>query len=272
MTLPVIGAALPVDALPTYRDWLFDKDRDLELQTFHQPEMLVGDAWRDAADAAKKALDGFKGRLGIHGPFWGLHLSNPDPEMRAIIRRRMDTGLDICAAVGATQMVVHSPFTTWDAYNRHNYPDAWSSIVETTHDSLGAAVKRAEDMGVTLVMENIEDKDPEDRKRLVETFGSDALKLSIDTGHAHYAHGATGAPPVDYFVASAGDMLRQVHLQDADGYADRHWSIGEGSILWPAVFRALAALEVRPHLVLELRDKARIPASMAWLGAQGLAQ
>ena len=33
--LPVIGAALGVDELPAFRDWLFEKNRDLELQTFH---------------------------------------------------------------------------------------------------------------------------------------------------------------------------------------------------------------------------------------------
>jgi sugar phosphate isomerase/epimerase len=272
MTLPVIGAALPVDALETYRDWLFEKDRDLELQSFHDPAMLASDAWQDAAEAANAALSGFKGRLGIHGPFWGLHLSNPDPEIRGIIRRRLDTGLDICGAVGATQMVIHSPYTTWDHNNLDNHANARQRVTEAVHDSLGAAVTRAADMGVTLVLENIEDKDPEERKRLVQSFGSDALKLSIDTGHAHYAHGSTGAPPVDYYVKSAGSLLAHVHLQDADGYADRHWSIGQGTIRWHAVFAALAALEVKPHLVLELRDKDRIPASMAWLEAQGLGQ
>ena len=77
------------------------------------------------------------------------------------------------------------------------------------------------------------------------------MLLSIDTGHANYAHGSTGGPPVDYFVHAAGDMLHHVHLQDTDGYADRHWNPGEGNVSWPAVFRALRGLRVRhfPNLV-----------------------
>ncbi|MGL6211670.1 MAG: sugar phosphate isomerase/epimerase family protein, partial [Paracoccaceae bacterium] len=61
-------------------------------------------------------------------------------------------------------------------------------------------------------------------------------------------------------------------LQDADGHADRHWGIGEGNILWTSVFRAIAALPVKPRLLMELRDKAHIPSSMAYLKAQGLGQ
>jgi len=57
-----------------------------------------------------------------------------------------------------------------------------------------------------------------------------------------------------------------------NGYADRHWAIGEGNVGWPAVFRAFGELEHKPRLVLELRDKVGIPASMRMLEAAGLAE
>jgi sugar phosphate isomerase/epimerase len=53
-------------------------------------------------------------------------------------------------------------------------------------------------------------------------------------------------------------LLEHVHVQDSDGYADRHWLPGEGSIRWPAVFRALGALGGRPRLNIEVRDKTRL--------------
>jgi len=269
--LPVIGAALAVEELAAHRDWLFDKDRDLELQTFHDPGVLTGD-WRPLADEAKRLLSGFRGRLGVHGPFWGFVLNSQDPDIRRVVAHRMDQGLDICAVVGATQMVIHSPYTSWSYNNLDLYPMARAGVIEQTHDTLKAAVKRAEDQGVTLVIENIEDIDPMDRLRLAKSFDSPAVRLSVDTGHAAYAHGTTGAPPVDYFITAAGDMLDHVHLQDADGYADRHWAIGEGSVPWPAVFRALRQIGARPRLILELRDKAGIPASMDYIARMGLGQ
>ena len=271
-----IGAALMVADLPQYRDWLIDGQRDLEIQDFFATELLLGD-WQSRVDQAKALLDGFEGRLGIHGPFVGVPIDNDDPEIAPLITKRFLTGLEICAVLGATQMVVHSPYTTWDYNNFNNNPRVGNSPsarerkIEQVHAVMRPVVDRAAAQGVTLVIENIEDIAPGDRLELAQSFGSDAVKLSLDTGHAHYAHGSIGAPPVDYFVTQAGAMLDHVHLQDADGYADRHWAPGQGTINWHQVFRALAALPVKPHLVLELRHSADIPAAMAYLEGEGLA-
>jgi len=268
-TIPLIGACLPVDAIAQYRDWLFDSDRDIELQSFHTAEVLESD-WQSISDEANRLLDGHNGRIGIHGPFWGFTIASQDNGIRRLVEKRMMQGLDVCAAVKATQMVIHSPFTTWDNNNMENVQGSRERILEHSHDTLDAVVRRAEEQGVTLVIENIQDINPAERRLLAASFNSDRVKLSVDTGHAHYAHGSTGAPPVDYYIQDAGSELEHVHLQDADGYADRHWSIGEGNILWHSVFRAVSKLQQKPRLVLELRDKANIPASMKFITENGL--
>lgn len=266
-----VGAALSVATLDTYRDWLIEGQRDLEIQDFIFPDVLDGD-YSGLINQVKTRLDGHTGRIGIHGPFWGFTLHSKDPEIRRVVAHRMDQGLDACIALGGSHMVVHSPYTTWDHNNLDATPGARDVVIELVHDTLGAAVRKAEDAGIEIVIENIEDVDPTERLRLAESFGSEAVRLSLDTGHAMYAHGTNGAPPVDYYVRSAGAMLAHVHLQDADGYADRHWQIGEGSVPWPAVFKALAQDAPHARLVLELRDPAGIPASMAYLQALGLAR
>lgn len=277
-----IGAALRLERIAAFKDWLIEGNRDLEVQDYTSTELILGD-WQAHVAQVKKALDGFAGRLGIHGPFWFLPLDCDDPEFRPLITKRFLIGLEIAAALGATQMVTHSPFTTWGHFNKFNYPPregfatARAERISKVHDVLRDVVRRAEESGVTLVIENIEDVDPRDRRELVDSFASPNVRLSIDTGHAHYAHGVTGAPPVDYFVADAGTQLAHVHLQDADGVADRHWAPGQGSIQWHAVFRALANLphigtDSAPHLVLELRHAADIPAAMSYLEREGLAR
>jgi sugar phosphate isomerase/epimerase len=271
-----IGAAINVSHLPQFRDWLIKDQRDLELQDFIAPDVLLGD-WQSLVAEAKRHLDGFEGRLGIHGPFYDLPLDIKDPELAPIVSRRMVTGVQAAVALGATQMVVHSPYKTWDWYNFGNnprvgtQPSAAEETIERVHANLRAAVTMAEQEGITLVIENIEDIDPCWRRNLAASFSSDNVRLSVDTGHAHYAHSATSAPPVDYFVTDAGAMLSHVHLQDADGFADRHWPPGRGTVNWHAVFRAIAALPQRPHLVLELRDCNDIPAAMQYLEREGLA-
>lgn len=267
----VIGAALPIAWLETYRDWLFEKDRDLEVQGFADAHVLDGD-WQSRADTVRRALDGFKGRLGIHGPFQGVPIDSRDPLVQQAVSTRMVQGVAVCAAIGATQMVIHSPFTPWDYNNNPRFPNAEETVFACAHATLAEAVRRAEDAGVTLVLENIADKDTGARVRLAERFASPAVRVSIDAGHAHLAHCTQGADPVDYFVRTAGAALAHMHLQDIDGHADRHWAIGEGTISWHGVFREIAALDTRPHLVLELSNPAGIPASMAYLERAGLAE
>lgn len=132
-------------------------------------------------------------------------------------------------------------------------------------------VTEAEKLGITLVIENIQDVDPARRRIMIDGFNSNALAISIDTGHAHLARRMSGAPPVDYFVRDAGAKLAHVHLQDLDGHADRHWAPGEGEIHWEEVFRALLDCQNAPHLFLELRDKADIPKGFEYLVGLGLA-
>lgn len=268
---PVIGAALPLEKLPDHLPWLRDKDRDLELQGFASPEALDGD-WRALVVEAHRMLDGWSGRLGMHGPFAGLVLDARDPEARRLAAHRVGQALDVADALGARQLVLHSPYSVWQHRLLNTRIGARQEVIERVHETLGPAVQQAEALGVTLVIENIEDLDPEDRKTLVESFGSAAVALSIDTGHAQYCHTTFGAPPVDVFVGSAGVQLAHMHLQDVDGYADRHWPIGTGATPWAAVFAALAATGAAPTLLLELADPATIPASMRYLEEAGLAQ
>lgn len=271
MSLPILGAALTIEDLPAHADWLRALPRDLELQSFVDAEVLNGD-WHPRAQEAKRLLDGHEGRLGIHGPFWGLSLSSYDPDVRAVVRKRMDQALDVCAALDASMVVIHSPLTTWGYNHRGLYPSDTARMQEAMRDTLEGALTRADGMGVTFVLENIEDKDPAERATLCAALGWKALALSVDTGHANYAHGSTGAPPVDFYIRAAGERLGHVHLQDTDGYADRHWQVGHGNIRWESVFAALGAITANPRLIIELRDKAGVIPSANYLRSLGLAQ
>ncbi|WP_342360584.1 sugar phosphate isomerase/epimerase family protein [Terrarubrum flagellatum] len=270
-SLPVLGAALPLDGLAQHRDWILEKQRDLEIQDFFRAEVLDGD-WRETARSIRNLLDGYTGRLGIHGPFWGFKIDSQDPLIREVVAKRFQQGLDACEAIGATQMVIHSPCTTWEYNNNPINPGGVEAQIERVHQTIGEVVKRAKRLGVELVIENIEDKDPAMRVAMAASFGEGVVKVSIDTGHAHYAHVSTGAPPVDYYVTAAGNALAHVHLQDGEGYSDRHWAPGEGTINWQGVFRALSGLSSNPRLIIEIKDKTAVQKAAAYLAGLGLAQ
>ncbi|WP_315701170.1 MULTISPECIES: sugar phosphate isomerase/epimerase family protein [unclassified Bradyrhizobium] len=269
--LPLLGAALSVKSIPAHRDWLLERQRDLEIQDFSRAEVLDGD-WRAVASEIKRMLDGHTGRRGIHGPFWGFKIDSHDPLIRRAVTKRLLQGLEVAEFLGATQMVIHSPFTTWDHNNFDMTPESRQDLAERVRITLADVVARAEQSNCEIVIENIEDKDPRDRVNLAKALGSAKVRVSLDTGHANYAHHSTGAPPVDYYVEAASDMLSHVHLHDSDGYADRHWAPGEGNIAWTAVFRALGRLTSNPRLILELRNHDHVRAGAAHLTALGLAE
>jgi sugar phosphate isomerase/epimerase len=267
---PVLGAALTIGELERLHNWVMERDRDLELQEFGYAEVLEAD-WQPLVDRYKNLLSGHQGRVGIHGPFWGFDIAPRDPDIRVIVRKRLLQGLEACEALGATHMVVHSPFTTWDYNNFDGYPGEREALFRRCHKTMGDAVKRAEEIGCEIVIENIEDINPRDRIELAQSFNSRNVRVSVDTGHAHYAHYSNGAPPVDYYISTAGKLLSHVHLQDADGHADRHWAPGEGTILWRSVFDAVARHCDNPRLILELNDKDKLVQAARYLEELGVA-
>ncbi|KPP90210.1 MAG: Sugar phosphate isomerase/epimerase [Rhodobacteraceae bacterium HLUCCA08] len=270
MTPLKIGACLKSAEIAAHRDWLFAAERDIEIQDFMSHAALTTE-FADRIAAARTALDGHSGRVGIHGPFEGLDIDNKDAELRPLITARLIRALEAADRIGARQMVLHSPYTAWYQNNVFCGPGYQERKLALVHDLLGPVVSAAERLGIVLVIENIEDVRPETRRAMVDSFDTPAIALSIDTGHAQLARRMSGAPPVADFVADAGDQLAHVHLQDVDGHADRHWAPGEGEIEWTAVFRALSACKSAPHLVLELSDKTHIPKGFAHLQALGIA-
>lgn len=273
--LPRLGAAVYLSDLaqvPGLRGWI--DGRDVEIRDFTALGALEGDAWRGIAARVKAEFKGHSGRIGLHGPFLGFAIDQPDPGLRAIVQDRMLAALVALEAFcGGRQghMVLHSPFTTWSGFNRGTEMDDQQGITTRTLEVLAPVVKRAEETGVTLVIENCEDRDPAERVDLVRAFGSASVQVSLDTGHAQYAHGSTGAPPVDAYVRAAGTHLAHVHLQDADGVADRHWALGRGTIRWHGVFMALRELPAMPRLIVEMANAADILTSARFLEAEGLA-
>ncbi|WP_373235472.1 sugar phosphate isomerase/epimerase family protein [Cohaesibacter celericrescens] len=271
-TLPILGAALSYKDVVSLKDWIFEKNRTLELQDFSRVDVLDDD--QDALiDAYAQLLDGFGGVFGIHGPFLGLDLGSPDPLVQNVVMVRLLDAINKCERLGATHMVVHSPFNMFHTLNSMTFPSMRDEMIEAAANTLAPVLNRAEQIGCCLMLENVADSDPSLRNSLVKAIKSPMLKVSIDTGHAHFAHGQFKAPPVADFIYTAGSLLGHVHLQDADGYADRHWHPGEGTVPWGGVFKALADISATPRLILEVRDrKEQLPQTVARLQSLGLAQ
>ena len=269
-SLPVLGAAMPVELLPSYRNWLMEHGgRDLEIQDGFMASVLDGD-WKPLVAKAKEALDGYTGRMGIHGPFDGLWMASSDPAVRRMIAGRYNQALEFAADLGASHMVIHSPFLFFGHPQVAHAPaNGLQQQIEYAHDTLETVLPMARNLGLTLVIENIRDTNPAPLRSLVQSFNSEHVRMSLDVGHAFLMQ-QIGGPTPDQWVMEAGELLGHVHLQDNDGFLDRHWNPGHGGINWRALFRALAKIEAKPRMILEVRGHEVAP-SAAWLVGQGLA-
>ncbi len=267
--LPVIGAALAVPELPDFRDWIRDKERDVELQTFHEPAVIAATGRRlprlpAASSTATPAAWHPRTVLGLHHPFpgpltcaasspagwkwastsappWAPHRCDPFPLFHLGLQqpRRPPGAGTPCSKTSTTTLPPWSP-------------------APLTRRHAGDRKHRGHR--------------PLDRLRLAQSFDSPAVRVSVDTVHAAYAHVSTGAPPVDVFVTRRRDARPRPPPGRGRIYADRHWSLGEGSILWPSVFRALSRIEARPRLISNCATRQAIAASMNFLREKGLGQ
>lgn len=264
----IVGAAMKAADLSAFSDWLITGQRDLEIQDAILPEVLDGD-WQSVAAEINAVLDGYSGRLGIHGPFIDISIMTRDSKARALTQTRLQQGLEFGAAIKASHMVIHSPFKYFgDPFLPHSPGLGQAAQIEQVQQTLEPVLAMATSMQCALVIETIFDLNTTPLLNLIRSFESDYVRFSIDTGHVYITH-LRGGPTPDHWAAAGKDLLAHVHLQDTDGRSDRHWAPGCGSINWHAFFQIIRQLDTPPRMILELMDTADIPRGAAWLAEQG---
>ncbi|WP_291424919.1 sugar phosphate isomerase/epimerase [Deinococcus sp.] len=267
LILPLLGAAMRLADIEHHRDWLWE-GRDLEIQDPISADLLEGD-WQARAREGRELLDGFTGRVGIHGPFWSLSLMPRDPAVRDLTLRRLKTGLAFAGELGATHMVIHSPFEFFGhPAVAHTPATGLAEQLQIVGDMLGELLPVASDAGCTLVMENIRDTNPAPLLNMVRDTNHERLRVSIDVGHSFLME-RIGGPTPESWIRLAGDLLGHVHLQDNDAMNDWHWPCGDGEINWRGVFAALATINSAPRLIQEV-SPAKLVRSTAYLTSLSL--
>ncbi len=267
-TPPVIGASLSIAELPLHLNWLVANQRDLELWDPARPDFLVN-GWRNAAAKTRLLLAGYPGRISIHGPYQSLTLFAHDPLIAAVVADRLRCALYFAAEIGATQIVIHSPFTTFGSpYITYGNPEQKQQELNLAMTVLGQLLPFAQEIGCAFVIENIYDTNPELLLELVAGFHSPGVRMSLDVGHAFITQ-QMGGPPPDHWIRAAAPFLAHVHLHDTDGQADRHWPVGHGNIKWRGIFAELGRMNNLPRLILEMKQTGDIERSTEWLKQKG---
>lgn len=249
-----LGLAVTLPELERCAEWLVAGARDVELQDICEPGVMDGD-WKSVARRSAALLESHTGRVGVHAPFWDLTMAPLDSQIRAVVRSRLNLGLDYlevvgAEAVGGSHMVIHSPFYFF-GHALVAHQTTLEAEIALAHLTLTPILERAARLGCMLVIENILDLNPAPLLALVASFDSPLLRLSIDVGHAHIM-ASRGAPPAAHWLSQGARLLGHVHLQDNDGTEDAHLAPGGGTVHWPGILRELRASRTDPRLIVEV--------------------
>ncbi|HEY3323254.1 MAG TPA: sugar phosphate isomerase/epimerase [Planctomycetota bacterium] len=246
-------ASLPVsfnvgleNDLTAYRALAEERGVGLEIQHFADGSLMDG-TWRDVADSLKPVLSGFSGTLSLHGPNYpNLDPAAWDSGVQALARERYLLSMRIAHELGARFVIFHCWYYPTMKY--HGGVPGWLPRRAATWKDLA---RSAELLGVTVVLENTWEPEPEAQSALVDAVGSPALKACLDTGHATM----TAATPVAEWVRQLGPRLAYVHAHSNCGRSDDHWGFTRGVLDAPALIRQLAAMEKPPQVCLEMRSR-----------------
>jgi len=185
------------------------------------------------------------------------------PGVRAAAEEYLDSFVQLTHDLGCETLIVHAGF--YFSLDIEERLDALRTTLEN-------AVRRAEKLGITLTLENMNVL-PESAEirylgctadevlAILEAIDSPNLTSCVDVGHAHLLPG--GAAP---FIEKLAGRIGHVQLTDNDGVIDDHLALGEGTLDLPSIFTALDSAGYNGPIAIELSDRAALARSLDHLG------
>ncbi len=194
-----------------------------------------------------------------HGPYLGLDIASLNGHIARYSAECLDRGIEATAALGGSVMVIHtnySPFFSRAGLREwmRNWSERMLPVIET-----------ARSLGVSLALENVWERTPEELERLLDALPREAVFVCLDTGHL----AAFSRLPVERWWRRLGDRVVALHLHDNDGLSDDHLPPGAGIFDFPALASLLAGAAEAPLMTLEV-DIARARAGRAYLESLGI--
>lgn len=218
----------------------------------HWPYDTPAPAVRDACTAHDVTLLGLNTAVGdAAGGDFGL---GAVPGREAEFQAAMDQALAYCDASGAT--AVH-------AMAGNVAPPARETARGVFTDNLRAALAKAEQAGVTLLLEPINRRDKPDyfyatlaeAAALIEQIGSDRLRLMFDVYHVGVQEG-----DVLTRLARYADIIGHVQIAAVPSRAEPD----EGEIAYGAIFEALDAAGYDGWIGCEYKPRGAVEDGLVW--------
>lgn len=211
-------------------------------------------------DEVRERAAGLKEILKTYG-IRPIQMHAPDPNLarfdeaeRTEAVEKVARFLELASILEAETLIVHPGTGIPGVENLPlslSFHETISRIRETNIKSFKELAKTAENLGVTLAVENrlerVYGSRPADLIQLLEEVGSDRLGICLDTGHAN----VNRIPPHE-FLAAIGERLVATHVHDNNGAGDQHFPPLMGSIDWEAFTEALRKAGYSKPIIYEV--------------------
>jgi sugar phosphate isomerase/epimerase len=204
--------------------------------------------------------------VSVNPSFADINLISTNPEIREISERQLLANIELAADLGASFVVVIPG-------RRHALAPAPAEAARAVLDrGLGRLLARAEELGITIALENSPYGYLGRARELAEVAArwcSPRLRITYDVANAL----AIEDPAEE--VRQVGEYLALAHISDTWRSRWAHTSPGRGEVDFAGFARALTELGFAGPTVYELVDGAdpepRLPADLATLAAAGWA-
>jgi len=202
----------------------------IELQSYGLKGVSSPLAWYEKIKQHKKIIEKFSGRISIHGPFVGIRQTHRDYLLKEAVKKRMQMTYEMAKELKPQVLVMHSGIN--GDIKKWNLEDFW---LEETTNFWKKEIKRYENDGIKIVIENLVEETPEILIELCDAVNSDFFALCLDTGHMNVF---SELSPSDW-TKKMGNRLQYVHLHDNKGESDEHLPIGKGNIDFDNFFNSV---------------------------------
>jgi len=211
-------------------------------------EVIYDDGVLDPRKISKEERERIKG-VGVEipsvatGVFWKYNLGSPDESERKTAIEYVRLGLELARDLGARVLLVVPGVA------KPEIP--YEQLYETAKSSIKEAAKTAEDLGVTIGIENVWNKflySPLEFRRFIDEIGSEYVKAYFDVGNVV----ALGYH--EHWTRLLKNKIAMVHVKDFDvevGNIRGFRHVGRGSINWERVIALLKEAGYDDFLIVE---------------------
>ena len=204
--------------------------------------------------------------VSVNPSFVDINLISTNPEIREVSERQLIANIELAADLGA-------PFVVVIPGRRHVLAPAPDRAARAVLDrGLGRLLRRAEELGITITLENSPYGFLGRSSDLVEIaahWNSPRLRITYDVANALAIEDPAQG------VRQVGEYLALAHVSDTWRSTWAHTSAGRGEVDFAGFARALTEIGFDGPTVYELVDGAdpepRLPADLAALAAAGWA-